>query len=234
MWMRLKRLLSRPSTTPADAAVQVFTAWCKPHSLTLKRVKDRSGDGFVITSPQGWRLEWGPSQRPYIIGPELRLRAQTDIASDVQLVLLSKVLSQKLESAVFSRYTHAMQTQVDQSLPDEMRWLAMHPRIPLSAHPGLSRRFHMVCNAPHVAQAMLEGPWADTMVKAADNWWSDALTLVVTVNRGRASLRTPGVPITAAQLDFLLPYFTSLISALNAVAHGADAPPVEARHEVGS
>ena len=42
--------------------------------------------GFVIDGRLGatpWRLEWGPSQRPYIQGQELRLRSELGLSPDL-------------------------------------------------------------------------------------------------------------------------------------------------------
>ena len=61
--------------------------WAQARGYAFKRSRD--GDGFVI-EPTGanppWRLEWGPSQRPYIEGPELRLRAVVRVRTFLQLL----------------------------------------------------------------------------------------------------------------------------------------------------
>ena len=101
----------------------------KAEGHAFKRVKDKTGGGYVVETADGWRVEWGESQRPYIMGKELRFRCDTGMSPDVQMVMVSKTLAQALESDVFSRFTNAMQTQIDNTLPDEMRWLAMHQRV---------------------------------------------------------------------------------------------------------
>ena len=77
-------------------------------------------EGFVIDGRLGatpWRLEWGPSQRPYIQGHELRLRAEMGLASDLQLVLMNRELQETMEKAVFDQYVEGVQTRIDNQTP---------------------------------------------------------------------------------------------------------------------
>ena len=49
-------------------------AWARQRQWALRAV--REPDGFVVDGRAGdapWRLEWGPSQRSYVAGAELRL-----------------------------------------------------------------------------------------------------------------------------------------------------------------
>jgi hypothetical protein len=50
----------------------------------------RGGEGFVVESQaasSGFRIEWGPSQRNFIAGQELRVRVDLGSASDVQMLV---------------------------------------------------------------------------------------------------------------------------------------------------
>ena len=220
MFDAIKRLIGSASAGAATDEGQVLAAWAKAEGHTFKRVKAKTGTGYVVEAPDGWRVEWGASQRSYIAGRELRFRCDTGVASDVQLIMLSRALSLVLETDVFSRFTNAMQTQIDNSLPDEMRWLAMHPRVPLNDHAALARRLVVLSNAEAVARQWLDESALVTLEEAVGNWWTDALVMVVTVNRGMLTLRMPGDGLQPLQLKLVGELFHALAMRLKAVAIG--------------
>jgi hypothetical protein len=216
MFSSIKRLLGK-TPAPGDEG-DVLAAWSKAEGHAFKRVKDKSGGGYVVETNQGWRVELGSSSRTYILGKELRFRADTGMPSDVQAIFVTKVLAQTFESDVFSRFTNAMQTQIDNTLPDEMRWLAMHPRVSLSVSPILSKRYVLFCNAEAVAKAWLDDKTIMALESAAGNWWADGLLLVLTLNRGLLTIRMPGQNIEPAQLKMVGELFGRLANRLREMA----------------
>ena len=218
MFESIKRLLSTPA---AGDEGDVLAAWAKAEEHTFKRVKDKSGGGYVVETNKAWRVELGASQRPYIIGKELRFRADTGVPGDVQMIMVTKVLAQTLESDVFSRFTNAMQTQIDNTLPDEMRWLAMHQRVSLTVSPLLNKRFALFCNADAVAQSWLNEATVQALETAASTWWSDSLMLVLTLNRGMLTLRMAGQPLVSGQLKMVGELFNVLATGLRELGRKA-------------
>lgn len=216
MFDALKRLIDPDHVDSEDA--RVLLAWAKAEGHAFKHVKDKTGGGHVVEAAAGWRAEWGGSQRPYIIGKELRFRCDTGIPGDVQCILVSKALAQTLESDVFSRFTNAMQTQIDNTLPDEMRWLAMHPHVRLPEGSALARRFSLFANADQVMAHWLDAETVRALEEAAASWWSDALVLVITLNRGMLTARMAGQPITLPQLKLVSALFAQLAERLKVVA----------------
>jgi hypothetical protein len=214
MFESIKRLLGPAS---AGDEGEVLAAWAKAEGYTFKRVKDKTGGGYVVETGKGWRVELGSSQRPYVIGKELRFRADTGVPGDVQMIMITKVLAQTLESDVFSRFTNAMQTQIDNTLPDEMRWLAMHPRVSLSTSPVLGKRFVLFCNAEAVAHTWLDSATIAALEAAASNWWSDSLMLVLMLNRGMLTMRMAGQPLVSSQLKMVGELFNALAARLREV-----------------
>ena len=80
----LKRLFSakREERDFTDAS-----EWARRRGHGFKRV--RGDEGFVIDGlleGKPWRIEWGPPQRAYIVGHELRLRMEIDLPSDAQKI----------------------------------------------------------------------------------------------------------------------------------------------------
>jgi hypothetical protein len=220
MFASLKRLIGSAPAAPNEG--QGLAAWAKSEGCTFKRVKDKSGGGYVVESHEGWRVEWGVSQRSYISGQELRFRCETGLPGDVQMIMVSRVLGQLLESEVFSSFTNAMQTQIDNSLPDEMRWLAMHPKVSLSASTVLAKRFVLLANAESVAQAWLTPDMVVALESAATTWWTDSVLLVLTVNRGMLTMRMPGQPLESGQLSMMAQLFAKIAARMREVAkaHG--------------
>lgn len=178
-----------------------MSAWAQSQGYAYKTVRDKEGGGYVVHAvDENWRVEWGASQRSYIKGKELRFRSETKMAPDVQILLLSRVLAHALETQVFTSFTNAMQTQVDNTLPDEMRWLPMHPRVVLTGPLVLSKRFVILSNAEAVARQWLDDTLLAVLEDAASSWWTDSLQMVLTINRGRLTIRMPGQPLELAQL----------------------------------
>lgn len=202
----LKRLIGagQPQATGPDQ--HVLATWAKEEGHKLKTVSGQAG-GVVVDTTAGWRVEWGPAQRPYFTAQELRFRFDAGVPADVQILFLAKVLAHTLESDVFQRFTDAMQTRVDNTLPEEMRWLAMHTKVSLAEHPVLSRRFLMLSNAEGVAKQWLDPELAAALEAAAASWWTDALVAVMTVNRGILTVRMSGDKLEVNQLRLVSALF---------------------------
>jgi hypothetical protein len=226
MFDALKRMIGGSAAGNGDTD-QVLTAWAKAEGHAFKHVKNKTGGGYVVEATEGWRVEWGESQRPYIIGKELRFRCDTGMSADVQMVMVSKTLAQALESDVFSRFTNAMQTQIDHTLPDEMRWLAMHQRVSLNASPSLARRFMLLSNADAVATEWLNDRVFSALDDAASVWWTDTLVLVLTLNRGILTMRMAGQPLEPSRPKLVGQLFACLALRLREQAKSAKSAKAE-------
>ena len=107
-----------------------LSAWVRAQQHILRAVRDP--EGFVIDGRSGetpWRLEWGPSQRSYIQGPELRIRADVAVPRELQALVLNRELMVAMEKAVFDQYVEGVQTRIDTATPPEMRWLVMFQKL---------------------------------------------------------------------------------------------------------
>ena len=90
-----KRLFTAGQSAPAKGW-EGIAPWAEGRQYSFR---GGQSEGFVIDGRLGatpWRLEWGPSQRPYILGQELRLRAEMGLVSDLQVVLLNRVLQEQI------------------------------------------------------------------------------------------------------------------------------------------
>ncbi len=201
-----KRWFNGSSLSPEGRPLAL---WAKQHGHTFKTVKDRSG--FVLDcsdeAKRHWRIEWGPSQRAYIAGLELRLREEIGVHSDIQLMLISRHLADRLESAAFDSYTEAMQTQIDTSLPEESRWLAMFPKVSLSAHKSLRPHFQLLGATQEWADAWLNDEFARALESATQTFLKGGPEFVIMVMRGRLYMRVAAPRVDGELLDQLCAIF---------------------------
>jgi hypothetical protein len=215
----LRRWLGRePSTPYADVAV-----WAVDAGHVFKLV--RSSDGFAVEAGAtaerpAWRLEWGPSQRAYIEGQELRLRAELPAGDDVQVLVLSRALLARLEAQTFRSFTDSLKTYADDSAPEEMRWLAMYPRVEAPPLAGLRAHFGAVASDPDRASRWLSGPLADALVGAVAEGRPGAdAPMQLMVHRSRLTLRMPlGEPQVPVLQGRVALFEAALASALETLA----------------
>ena len=181
----LKRLFTG-DTPPADDWGGI-SPWAESRQYAFRGVPN---EGFVIDGRLGatpWRLEWGPSQRPYIHGQELRIRSELGLGSDLQLVVMNRVLQEQMEKDVFDQYVEGVQTRIDNQTPPEMRWLVMFPKLPGSEMPELRERYIALSSVKPWLVQWLQGPLSQAVAALK----VDAATpIVLMIGRGRLMLRT--------------------------------------------
>jgi hypothetical protein len=211
-----KRLFSRHG---AERDFTEVVEWARRSGHAFKRV--RGEDGFVVDGAlegMPWRLEWGPPQRDYIGGHELRLRMELALPQEMQMLVLSRTLMEALERTTYEQFTDSMQTQIGTTqTPEEMRWLVMFPKIDLAALKNQRNRFGAVASIAAAGLAWIEGPLADALVRAADRLLRYDPPFVLMTLRSRAYLRvlmdTPDPAEIAAALAL---FETAVMQALSA------------------
>ena len=165
-----------------------LAAWAQSRQWTLRGVREI--DGFVIDGQAGttpWRLEWGPSQRPYVTGQELRIRADLDVPRDLQALILNRELMESMEKAVFDQYVEGVQTRIDTTTPPEMRWLVMFPKLSGAELRSLRDGYSAIASIKPWLQQWLAGSLSPALAALPS---SVERPLVLMVGRRRLSLRT--------------------------------------------
>jgi len=165
--------------------------WAKQRGLTFKRA--REDEGFVIDGAfdgKPWRIEWGPPQRAYIEGRELRIRMELKLPAELQMLLLSKPLMELLEKQTFEQFTEGTQTQIDTATPEEMRWLVMFPKLNLGGFRVLRNHFGAVASTAATGLAWIDGPLAHQLERALGGLLRADPPFVLMTLRGRTYLRT--------------------------------------------
>ena len=223
----LKRWMGGDPPGPDWRAV---SDWARQRGARFKRV--RESDGFVVDGlldGRAWRLEWGPPQRAYIEGQELRLRMELGLRQDLQMLLLSRPLMETLERWTFETYTEGMQTRIDVSTPEEMRWLAMFPKVTLAAPKELKSRFAAVAASPSTAAAWIDGQVSERLAGLVRGPLADEPPLVLMTLRGRLYLRLELAEPEVATIEAMVGLFETAAAQALKVAGGsredADALP---------
>ncbi len=201
--------------------------WARQRGGQFKRAHDDAG--FVIDGlldGRAWRLEWGPPQRAYIEGHELRLRMELGLSQDLQMLLMSRALMETLERQTFERYTEQMQTHIDVATPEEMRWLAMFPKVPLGVdNKDVKRRFAAVAASPTMAAAWIAGPLAERLAEVARSPLPAETPLVLMTLRGRAYLRLQLAEPDVATIEAMVNLFEAAAAQAVRVTGGPHEGP---------
>lgn len=182
----IKRWLGQP--VPQISGWADLSAWARMHERQLRPVREPAG--FVVegrSGDHGWRLEWGPSQRGYIPGAELRLRAELSVPRELQALVLNRALMDKLESTVFDQYVEGVQTRIDTDTPPEMRWLVMFPRLSATEMGALRDTYGALASIKPWVQQWLAGSLSNGLAQLP---LAPDAPLVLMVSRRRLSLRT--------------------------------------------
>jgi len=214
----LKRWIAGGTPGPDWRAV---SDWASRRGAQFKRAHD--DEGFVVDGRlegRPWRLEWGPPQRSYITGHELRLRMELGLPQTLQMLLLSRPLMEALESTAFDRYTEHMQTQIDQSTPEEMRWLAMFSKVALGGPRELKGRFAAVAASPTTGAAWIDGLLAERLAEAARGALAGEPPFVLMTLRGRCYLRLQLAGPDLAAIEAMVGLFETAAAQAVRVAGG--------------
>jgi hypothetical protein len=211
----LKRLFSR---APAPGREwDELADWANNRQYQFRPVRGDDG-GFIIDGKLGaqpWRLEWGPSQRPYVEGAELRIRAEMGLASDLQVLVLDRPLQAAMEKAMFDQYVESVQTQIDNQTPPEMRWLVMFGKLAGAELGALRERFAAVTPSKAWLLSWLDGPLTPALLAAP---LTAGQPLVLMVSRGRVTLRTAMPDPVPQDLDRWLRLFVQALREARRVA----------------
>ncbi len=230
----LKRWLQPQAHTQTAPGWGDVAEWAQARGHVFKRI--REGTGFVVDGRLGaaspaasadaaapmWRLEWGPSQRFYISGQELRLRAELHAPPDLQLLILSKTLMRALEDETFESFTDSLKTYADDSAPEEMRWLAMFGKPDAAALGPLALHFGAVALVPSTVSAWVHGSMAEHLLRlVAIGRVGPDRPCVLMVQRGRlllrATLEEPGPQALQAWLNLFEIAAKSIPAAVDAL-----------------
>ena len=192
--------------------------WADGHGWEL--TAKPTGDALIVESSapgDTWRIEWGPSQRAYFPGFELRLRAPLADADGVQMLVVSRRLLQQLDAEMFRQFTDDLQTRADTATPEEMRWLVLYPQLGSAELGALREHFGATGHPAGAAAQWLGGPFAAALAAAAERWLAPDDGLVIVAQRGRLTLRTPMAQPDPERIEAVLTLFRAAVRAAKPV-----------------
>jgi hypothetical protein len=182
----IKRWWSAATPKPGLQGVE---QWARAQGAGWRKVRD--DEGFVVDGAHRgvpWRIEWGPSHRPYIAGSELRFIAELGLHRDLQVMVLNRSLMVASEAKVYDEYVQGVQTRIDTQTPTEIRWLVMYSKLTASELRTLGARFGAVASVKPWLLQWLSGPLSEALLDTARNL-PEADAFVLSVARGRLSMR---------------------------------------------
>jgi hypothetical protein len=195
MMESIKRWIAGESSSDAAA---VLVRWAREQNWKVARMDEGAtclAEG--LRDGSNVRIEWGPAQRSYLGPVELRLRSTLEAPPSLQMLVLSTRLAEQLELQAYQRLTDDARTELDVTVPEEMRWLTMLPRIPLG-HLSLGVRACITALASHssVGAKWLDTELASQLAAAPEIEQEGPAKLSLILHRGRLTLR-----LAASRLD---------------------------------
>lgn len=185
--LKLLQRWLRGGPHPGREALQ---AWCESTGWALRGIRDEPG--FVIETRPGelaGRIEWGPSHRHYLGAHELRLRGDLPMPTAMHAVVMPKALMDTVESELFAQAVGRVRTRIDDTLPEEVRWLAVSPRLSGALMGELKADYAAASShVPWLAHWM-QGPLGDALAARAKRPAADAPPFALVAHRGRLTLR---------------------------------------------
>ena len=162
MFDRLRKALHLPGSPNAARPVsnQEVVRWAATQRLAVvPQAVDGHFDLGGDLNGHPWRLECGNPTRDYVRGLELRGRADLGVDPDAAVMVLNRPLQESLEGNAYNAITDTLQTTVNASLPEEMRWLAMFEEVTWPGLPASFRRhFAVVAERIETAQRWIHAP----------------------------------------------------------------------------
>jgi len=216
MFDRIKKAFTRESRTDAPAAVQDERAyapiadWAQAEGFNFSPMSL----GFALDGPlagKPCRVEVGKPSRKYVIGEELRGRAELGIDPDVMLLLMNRPLKDQLVRQAYAQFTDSLQTSVDGNLPEEVRVLAMFDEVGWDSIPrAFWSRYAVVAEDRAHASAWLDAEVARQLL----DWPTPApaadLPFMLMLLRGKAYLRMQHGPVHLPTLRHAMQVFRAV------------------------
>lgn len=218
MFDRIKKAFSRQSREdaketlgpPSQIAAGAISEWASTRGFGFSA----SGDGGTLTlegriEGKRWRMELGQPTRNFIRGEELRGRAELGIDEDAAVLVLNRTLKDALDKKAYSIYTDQLQTTVDPSLPEEMRWLAMYDEVGWDGLPkAFWERYAVLADRRENALAWVDPALAAMMMDWPEPGPAAETPFMMMLLRGKAYLRMEYQPADMPTLQHAALIFT--------------------------
>jgi hypothetical protein len=219
MFNRIKKAFSK-ETPPAEAPASQMAAgpvseWAATRGFGFS--VDDKGHGIALegkVSGKPWRIQLGRPSRNYILGQEVRARAELGIDESVAVLVINRPLKEALEKRAYQMYTDPLQTSADARLPEEMRWLAMFDEVGWPSLPmDFWSRLAVLTDRRESALTWIDQSLADLMLKWPEPAPSAEVPFLLMLLNGKVYLRMEYTPADVATLQHAAHVFTSACEA---------------------
>jgi hypothetical protein len=216
MFDRLKKAFSKEAKQPEGPSSQLTAGpaseWASQNGVTMSFTSP-GGKGPTMQGKVGgkaWRMEVGRPTRNYIMGEELRARAELGITEDMAAMVISRPLKDALEKKAYSMITDTLQTTADPNLPEEMRWLAMYDEVGWdSLPPEFWKRYAILSDKREHALAWMDGNFAELLMAWPDPAPTAEVPFIVALMRGKCYLRMEYLPAENSTMEHAAKIFTA-------------------------
>lgn len=220
MFDKLKKVFSRDAGKsaasegpPSQSSQLQYTVsqWASTHGFAVQI--QGSGNTVKLTGKvngKPWLMEVGTPTRNYIMGQELRARAEIGVNEDAAVLVINRPLKEALEAKAYSMITDDLQTTADPNLPEEMRWLAMYDEVGWDSLPmEFWDRFAVLADQRNNALSWLDPQLAEMMLEWPEPGPSKEVPFMLLVLRGKAYMRMEYQPADTPTLEHAAQIFTS-------------------------
>ena len=214
MFEKIKRAFgkeAKPEAAPSVMPAGPVSEWAATRGFGFA-VEDGGQNIALEGKVEGrpWRLVLGKPTRNYIFGEEVRGRAELGIDENVAVLVMNRPLKEALEKRAYEMYTNDLQTSVDTSMPEEMRWLAMFDEVGWESLPeAFWSRLAILSDNREYALAWIDGPLAELMIDWPSPAPSAEVPFIVLLMNGKAYLRMEYTPAELGTLQHAAHIFTS-------------------------
>jgi hypothetical protein len=218
----IKRLLGK---SPDDPDMASLEAWADARHYSLRRSRD--GNAALVEGrfgSQAWRVEWGPTQRRYIPGHELRMLAELGLSREIQVLVLNRELREAMEQTVYDNFVGGVQTKIDTETPPEMRWLVMFGSLEAHEIGKLYERYSALGSRKAWVASWLAGA-LNAALEVTVRRVPAVHPVVLTIGRGRLTLRTAMAHADAHTIAFWLAIFECAVHEAQRVTQDAAGVP---------
>jgi hypothetical protein len=215
MFERLKKAFHREPRERGDSTLAQahgpVSEWAASRGMTFSGAtlsNSMTMQGKVGGRP--WRMELGRPTRDYIVGEELRARAELAVDDEVGAMVINRPLKEALERRAYSMITDTLQTTADPRLPEEMRWLAMYDEIGWEGPPdAFWTRYAVLSDRREHALAWVDDHLARQLLAWPDPAPTAQVPFMIVLLRGKCYLRMQYMPPEMGTLDHATDVFTS-------------------------
>lgn len=225
MFGRIKKWIALASeAVQGGGELDQIEAWAAAQGFVFE--PSEIAGNFSLAGKVGgyeWRLQRLQTDRDFIVGTELRVRADVSLDPGIAIMLINRPLKEALEQRAFEQVTHGVQTMVDTDLPEEARWLALYDQVGWSSAPlEFWDRYAIVAETRAQAQQWLEGPLLPLLMDWPTPAVQQMTPFILRLHHGRLELRMEYGNADLAVLEHVCKLFQqACISAQTLVADGA-------------